>query len=293
MQEYDEYDGDGPIIPFDDDDYSPFMSKLGGATKKSKNSKSSKATWEASPGSDPECSLGVCTSDGDCGGDPEVQCGYTRSSRPPSDAKCGKDGQEPCQAYKCCMREFTDYDGSDAPDNSEAPSLCPFDTSLNCAEGCQVCDTPGGQPGQFTARCCLEGETCPYSSQCEIPCTASSQFQGEGVGCMFCPSKGGLMACTRDTAPCTFDNFCTANTRKKYRRPSDQNWNDPGGEDAPFVQLGAMANYAKDVHGGNKKGDKQQQMQLMVREQQMAFYQAQRQAQARFSMQRRGEFWCR
>lgn len=253
--------------------------------------------WEPNPGTDPECSLGVCSSDSDCGGDPQVQCGYTRRSRPPSDAKCGQDGNEPCQSYQCCMREFTDYEGRDVPDKSEAPNLCPFDTSLNCVEGCQVCDTPGGQPGEFTARCCLEGETCPYTSQCEIPCTASSQFQGEGVGCMFCPTKGGLMACTRDTAPCTFDNFCTANTRKKYRRPSDKDWNDFGA-DTPFVQLGAMANYAKDMHAGGKlKRDHQQQMQLMVRDQQLALYEAQhpaqRQAQARFLVQQRGQFWCR
>jgi hypothetical protein len=204
------------------------------------------------------------------------------------------------------MREFTDYDGSDVPDNSEAPNLCPFDTSLNCVEGCQACDTPGGETGQYTARCCLEGETCPYTSQCEIPCSASSQFQGEGVGCMFCPSKGGLMACTRDTAPCTFDNFCTANTRKKYKRPSDKDWDEPG-EDSPFMQLGAMANYVKEAHGKKKKGkgDKAHAMQMMVRDQQLAFYEAQQRqramqqaqmasaAQARFSVQQREGFWCR
>lgn len=186
--------------------------------------------WKPKPRNDPECGLGVCTTDSDCGSDPEIQCGYTRSSRPPSSADCG---DKPCESYKCCQREFTDYEGWDVPEeNKEARDLCPFDTSLSCLVGCQVCDSADGG---YEARCCTQDDTCPYTSQCEIPCTASSQFQGEGVGCMFCPEEGGLKACTVDTKPCTYNNWCTPYTRKKYVDPDAKNAMAP----QQFLQLAA------------------------------------------------------
>lgn len=211
--------------------------------------------WQANPTQDPECGFGTCTSDSDCGD--EMQCGFTKNSRPPSGSMC--DGK-PCAGYKCCQREYADYEGWDVPYISDVATLCPFDAALNCPIGCQVCDS--GTPGLYTARCCDETSTCAYTSQCQIPCTASSQFQGDGVGCMYCPEKGGLVACTAQTEPCVIQNTCTANSEKKFVRPpkKDQIMS------APLAM---------------------QQLQLRARDQALGAFHA-----ARFSQQRSKEnFW--
>ena len=170
-------------------------------------------------------------------------------------------------------------------DVEDAPILCPFNTNLTCDQGCQVCDSPSGD-GTYVAQCCGYTDTCQYTSRCEIPCQASSQFQGEGVGCMFCAGEG-LKACTATTAPCTFSNRCTANTKKKYERPEDQAEYNRGDERdivvAPIVppeneSLGAVANFYRDQHRQPKMtfAQHQQYMQRMVRDQQLAMHQAAR-----------------
>lgn len=192
-------------------------------------------------------------------------------------------------------------------DINDAPILCPFNTDLQCDQGCQVCDDPKN-PGQYVARCCGYTDTCEYTSQCEIPCTASSQFQGEGVGCMFCnepsqdgkPGRRGLVACTAESPPCTFDNKCTANTKKKYERPEDRPEYQRGderdiihwGPDGPYSPqplpvvppeneaLGAVANYYMSQHAQRRMTFAQQQqfMQRLVRDQQLAMQEARQQA---------------
>lgn len=186
--------------------------------------------------------------------------------------------------WRCCTVEYVD-EGSDFSDVGEAPSLCPFDTSLKCAQGCRVCDSRAGD-GTYEAQCCTgaagEDENCPYTSQCEIPCTASSQFQGEGVGCMFC-GKEGLKACTAETKPCQWNNPCTANTRRKYLRPreTDGEWVEDESE-----MLGAIANTLSSSAAAPMTFEQQQQfMQRMVRDQQMAYHDAQRAFATQYAQQ--------
>lgn len=210
--------------------------------------------WRANPSGDPECGFGMCMSDAECSDD--MQCGFTKSSRPPSGSMC--DGK-PCEGYKCCQPEYTDYEGWDVPDVADVVTLCPFDANLNCPFGCQVCN--GATPGSYQARCCDENSACPFTSECQIPCTASSQFQGEGVGCMFCPDKGGLMACTAQTEPCIFQNQCTANSQKKYVRPPKK--------DVVITSPLAM-----------------QELQVRARDQALGSYRA-----ARFSQRTKENFW--
>jgi hypothetical protein len=180
--------------------------------------------------------------------------------------------------WRCCTVEYVD-DGGDGSDVSEVPSLCPFDTSKNCAEGCRVCDSPSGD-GTYEVQCCtgadVEAGDCPYTSQCEIPCTASSQFQGEGVGCMFCGNEG-LKACTAKTKPCQWNNPCTANTRRKYLRPRpDGEWKEVDWGESEM--LGAIANTLSSTRVQQPMTFEQQQqfMQRMVRDQQLAYHDAQR-----------------
>lgn len=194
-----------------------------------------------------------------------------------------------------------DYAGSDENDAfmyedyieprveiQDEPIVCPFQTDLQCDKGCQVCDSPNND-GTYVAQCCGYTDVCNYTSTCEIPCTASSQFQGEGVGCMFCGKGKGLIPCTANTTHCTFDNRCTANTKKKYERPRDEpeyNRGDkkdiihigPDGKVVPVpaenVHLGAIANYYSNFKpkGKMSKAQKQTFMQQQVRDQQLAMY---------------------
>ena len=195
-------------------------------------------------------------------------------------------------------------------DIEDEPIVCPFQTDLKCDQGCQVCDSPSGD-GTYVAQCCGYTDKCTYTSKCEIPCTASSQFQGDGVGCMFCGKGKGLVACTANSKPCSFDNRCTANTKKKYERPDDQpeyNRGDerdiihigPDGKVVPIVKpeenvhLGAIANYysSQKPAGKMSKKQKQQFMQQVVRNQQLAMYAYDQQHQQHVRMDSRNvNFW--
>lgn len=186
----------------------------------------------------------------------------------------------------------------------DEPIVCPFQTDLKCDQGCQVCDSPNND-GTYVAQCCGYTDMCQYTSKCEIPCTASSQFQGEGVGCMFCGKGKGLIPCTASTKPCTFDNRCTANTKKKYERPDDKPEYDRGDEHdiihigpdgkvvpvkkpAENVHMGAIANYYSSMKPPGKMSKKQKQhfMQQVVRDQQLAMYAYDQQHAARVNTMR-------
>lgn len=174
-------------------------------------------------------------------------------------------------------------------ETEDEPIVCPFQPDLKCDQGCQVCDSPNND-GTYVAKCCGYTDMCKYTSQCEIPCSASSQFQGEGVGCMYCGKGKGLIPCTASTPPCTFDNRCTANTKKKYERPDDKPEYNRGDEQdiihvgrdgkvVPVIKpeenvhLGAVANYYSSTMKPRSKMSKKQQQQFMqqvVRNQQLA-----------------------